>query len=69
MLPAINVLTANIYNANTIKSPGSPGLQGRGEEGSSQVGIKDSLIDAMMGGITHSIFGTKNVNPGPRRLN
>lgn len=37
----------------------------QGHEGSSQVGIKGSLIDVVVGGVSHSIFGTKNVSPAP----
>ena len=33
MLPAVNVLPANIYDTNSINSHGKAGFQGRGEEG------------------------------------
>lgn len=65
MLPTVNVLLANIYDANTIKSSEEAGLWGKGEKGSSQVGIKGSLIGVVVGGVSLSIFGTKNVSPAP----
>lgn len=55
------MLPANIYDRKSINSPGKAGFQGKREEGSNQVGIKGPLINVMVGGVSHSIFGTKNI--------
>ena len=65
MLPAVNVLPAYIYDTNSINSHGKAGFQGRGEEGSKQVGIKGSLIDVMVNGVSQYLWHQEH-QPSPQ---
>ena len=65
MLPAVNVLPANIYDTNSINSHGKTGFQGRGEEGSKQAGINASLIDVMVSDVSQHLWHQEH-QPSPQ---
>ena len=50
------MLPAYIYDTNSTNSHGKAGFQGRGEEGSKQVGIEGSLIDVMVSGVSQYLW-------------